>query len=730
MNERPTLLKPVGPESLANENDLRLGEILVRPSLLEIRAGEVRETLEPRVMQVLVALARAIGMVVSRDELIRECWGGRIVGEDAINRCVARIRRLADLSGNKAFEIETIPRVGYRLIPAATMARTADESDRKAPPLAAVPPAPSNALYLWFAFAAVAAIALALAVYEMRIRPAPPSALSAGPVQASVAVLPFKNLSSDKDAGYLAEGVQDEVLTRLAKIGSLKVVSRTSTEEFATHAPSIREIARRLGVANILEGNVQKSGNRIRINVQLIRAANDDHLWAEDYDRKLDDTLSVESDVAGAIAGVLAAKMTPHERAEIAERPTANPRAYDLYLRGLVFAHKNDDTSLHTAIQLFQQAVAADPKFAAAWARLARMQAFMHFGEDLATVRRGAARAALAKALALQPDLPEVQAAKGFYLYYGELNLPAAERELERVHARWPNNADALEALALVLRRLGRWKESTTDLARLVSLDPLAQTHRISLAFNLTTMHDYAGALRVLDNALQIWPDNGWILSKKATVFQYMGQLDLADAALKNVHPAPDDTDVGNVVWEQFWLKRQFARCAAFFKGTLYQAPDASTDVAGLTLTGVGECLRMAGDAKGAREYYAKARDVLVAGLKVRPARPSPWDFLCLLALDYSGLGDSRMAMANVNHAIDILRAPYYAMDKLGALTIRTEVMAASGDRGAAIAELSRLVKLPGGLTPAMLRLDPYYDPLRGDPRFEALAHSDTKKTI
>jgi len=711
---------------LAREPDFALGALRVSPSLRRVSCNGREEAVQPRVMQVFVSLSRARGGVVSREELIETCWDGVVVGDDSITHAIAKLRQLADFGGAQAFDIETIPRVGYRLTSSALAAEPGDAAQTHIPPpvVPAAGRSRSKALYLWVAVAVVAGIALALAAYEMRIRPAPPSASSAGPVEASIAVLPFKNLSSDKNAGYLAEGVQDEVLTRLAKIGSLKVISRTSTEEFATHAPNIREIARRLGVANILEGNVQKSGNRIRINVQLIRAANDDHLWAEDYDRRLDDVLSVESDVAGTIARVLAAKMTPHERAEIAQRPTANPRAYDLFLRGLFFAQKIDDASVQTAIQLFQQAVAADPKFAIAWARLARMQAFADFSESRGAARRGAAHAALAKALALQPELPEVQTAKGFYLYYGEMNFPAAERELERVHARWPNNADALEGLALVLRRLGRWKESTNDLTRLVSLDPLVQLHRLALATNLITMHDYAGALRVLDDALKIWPDSGLILSMKATVYQNRGQLDLADAALRDVHPAPDDLDLGSVVWEQFWLKRQFGRCAAYFKGSLDQVPDAGTDVAASTLTGVGECLRMAGDARGAREYYARARNVLVAALKAHPNRT---DLLTLLAFDYSGLGDPGMAKATVNRAIEILRAPYNAVDLPNALATRVQVMAAFGDRGAAIAELSRLIKLSGDPTPAMLRLDPYYDRLRGDPRFEALARGNAK---
>src|SRR5438105_6122913 len=232
------------PIRLSEIADFSLGELRVRPSLRELERGGARQQLEPRVMQVLVALAAAEGAVVSRDDLIARCWEGRIVGDDAINRCISILREIAETSG--AFRIETIPRVGYRLISSTRTVRSADEVDARLPAPAPTTHSGSKALYMWVALAGIAAIAVALAVYEIRIRSAAPPASIAGPVQASIAALPFKNLSSDKDAGYLAEGVQDEVLTRLAKVRSLRVISRTSTEEFASHAPNIRDIAKKL----------------------------------------------------------------------------------------------------------------------------------------------------------------------------------------------------------------------------------------------------------------------------------------------------------------------------------------------------------------------------------------------------------------------------------------------------------------------------------------------------
>lgn len=702
---RPTEAGSVAiPVDLAREPDFALGALQVRPSLRRVICQGREEAVQPRVMQVLVALARARGEVVSREDLVETCWDGVVVGDDSITHSIAKVRQLADCGDAQAFDIETIPRVGYRLRAAAGAA-----TDSAAPKTSRRFSGPPRT------YAAIASGVFLLAVLAFAgwkyMRPGP------GAGEPSIAVLPFKNLSSDKDAGYLAAGVQDEILTRLAKIGSLKVVSRTSTDQFADRSANVRQIAKELGVANVLEGNVQKSGNNIRINVQLIRAATDEHLWAEDYDRKAGDLFSVESEVARAIASALAAKITPGEKAEIAARPTNDPRAYDLYLRGLAFAHKDDADS---AIRLFRQSVTADPKFAVAWAQLARMQAWAGFGDDPAVARRGAAHAALAKALELNPDLAEVQAAKGFYLYYGEMNYPAAEHQLERVHARWPNNADALEALALVLRREGKWQESTDAFVKLVALDPLVPSHRILLAWNFIGMHDYAAALRVVDGALEIWPDNARILAAKASAYQFMGQLDLAGAVLEKMHPTPGNTEVFDAVWGQFWLKRKFGNCAAYFKGSLDQDPDTGAGTTALLRVAAADCLRRAGDAKGARENYSRALALILGGLK---AHPNNMDFLNLLPIVYSGLGDPGRAMAAANRAIEVFRASNDVLEVVHAEFARLQVMSAWGDRGAAIAQLARLMNLPEGPTPALLRLDPQFDRLRGDPRFEALAH-------
>jgi TolB-like protein/DNA-binding winged helix-turn-helix (wHTH) protein/cytochrome c-type biogenesis protein CcmH/NrfG len=688
----------------------------VRPSLREVSFEGRKEQLEPRVMQVLVLLARARGTVVARDELIRRCWEGRIVGEAAITRTIAKLRELSEAGGDPCFRIETIPRVGYRLIPAEAAEATpssqdpagiqTDSDDRPGWPRRPI---------LWPIMIGMLAIfGLALIGYRAWISRAPTQAT----VEPSIAVLPFKNLSSDKDAGYLAAGVQDEILTRLAKIGSLKVISRTSADQYASGAGNLSAIARQLGVANILEGSVQRQGSTVRINVQLIRAAGDDHLWAEDYDRKMDDVLSVESEVADAIAIALAAKVTPVERKEIATQATNDPRAYDLFLRGLVFAHRPDGASIHKAIQLFGDATREDPKFALAWSWLARMQFYIHSGDDLALVRRGEGHAALARALALQPDLPEAQVARGYYLYYGEQNYPDALGELARVHARWPNNAEALEALALIQRRLGNWKDSTANFARLVALDPLIAFHRIQLAEGLARQRDFEGALRVLDIALKIWPDSTPIPAAEADIYQKMGRLDRADNLLKNLYSAPDDDHILGPMEQQFWLQRQYGNGAAFVRGLIAQDRDEPASPSAFLHCMLGEFLRMAGDSKGAREQYSTA---LASGLRDLGAQPDSVDDLTVLSSIYAGQGNFELALRTINHAVDLLRSSANSLDLINAQTDRARLLARRGARDEAIAEIARLMKLPGDLTPAILRLDADFDVLRGDPRFQRL---------
>src|SRR5437016_2073025 len=290
----------------------------------------------------------------------------------------------------------------------------------------------------------------------------------------SIAVLPFENLSSDKENAYFADGIQDEILTRLSKIAALKVISRTSTQKYKSAPDNLREVGKQLGVANLLEGSVQKIGNAAHINVQLIRVATDEHLWAESYNRKLDDIFAVEGEVATAIADQLNAKLTGSEKGSLALKPTSNPQAYDAYLRGLAFQGRIDgvDSNIAKSIEAFEEATRLDPQFALAWAQLVRQDALAYQNFDRSPQRREAARQAVENAVRLAPNLAETQLAEGFYQYSFERNYDAAKSRYEAARQRFPNNAFATAGLGGVARIQGQWGQSHQFYQEAIELDP------------------------------------------------------------------------------------------------------------------------------------------------------------------------------------------------------------------------------------------------------------------
>ena len=291
----------------------------------------------------------------------------------------------------------------------------------------------------------------------------------------SIAVLPFENLSEDKSNAYFAEGIQDEILTRLSKIADLKVISRSSTQKYKSAPDNLREVGQQLGVANLLEGSVQKAGNAVHINVQLIKAATDEHVWAESYDRELQNIFGVEGEVAGAIADQLNAKLSGNEKRELSARPTKNPDAYDAYLRGLAFEGDVQDfrASLLKSIEAFENAVRLDPEFAIAWAHLCRQNGLAFINNvGPAPERREAARKALDMAIKFGPELVETQLAKAYYKYYCERDYEGAKAQLESIRRQYPNNAVVLEFLGGISRRQGQWEQSRAFYAQAVELDP------------------------------------------------------------------------------------------------------------------------------------------------------------------------------------------------------------------------------------------------------------------
>src|SRR6266511_4417592 len=363
--------------------------------------------------------------------------------------------------------------------------------------------------------------------------------------QKSIAVLPFENLSEDKANAYFADGIQDEILTRLSKIADLKVISRTSTQHYKSAPENLPEIARQLGVAHILEGRVQKSGDAVRVNVQLIKAANDSHLWADTFDRKLTDIFSVESEVAKAIADQLRAKLTGQEEQAIAAKPTDNPEAYDAYLRGLAYTLKAgySPTNALAAQKYLREAVRLDPKFALGWAQLSYFDSLGYLSTALqpTVALREEARQAAETALTLQPNLGEAVLAKGFYYYACLKDYDAAVRYFEQARQLLPNNSRILESMAYLERRRGQWDRSKSYFNEAERLDPRNVHLLTQHAVTYTLVRRFPEALRKFDQVLNITPDDVETLAEKAAIAQAEGDLPRAAALLAPLHPNADN---------------------------------------------------------------------------------------------------------------------------------------------------------------------------------------------
>src|SRR5437879_5065674 len=326
-------------------------------------------------------------------------------------------------------------------------------------------------------------------------------------IDKSIAVLPFENLSAEKENAYFADGVQDDVLTNLSKIGDLKVISRTSVMPYRGKASNIREIGKTLGVATILEGSVRRIGNRVRVNVQLINTANDEHIWAEDYDRDLTDVFAIQTDLAQKIANELQAKLSPSEKVLMERKHIENGEAYLAFVQAHDLQCAVEDLGkLKQSEQLYARAIELDPKFALALARYSQLQSWLFHSIEPTRERRQKARALAEQALQLQPDLPEAHLAMGQSYYYGDNNYDAAQKEFEIAQRGLPNESEVYLALGAIQRRQGKWAESTANLEKSAGLNPKDTWPLQNLALNYQMLRNFDAANRTVDRGLQITP--------------------------------------------------------------------------------------------------------------------------------------------------------------------------------------------------------------------------------
>ena len=544
----------------------------------------------------------------------------------------------------------------------------------------------------------------------------------------SIAVLPFENLSRDPDNAYFADGVQEEILTRLAKIADLKVISRTSTQRYQSKPGNLSEIAKQLGVANILEGSVQKAGDTVRVSVNLIQAASDSHLWADTYDRKLTDILGVESEIAKAIAEQLQAKLTGREEQALAVKPTHNPEAYDAYLRGLAFEARGSffDAATKTAIDSYERAVQIDPDFALAWAQLSRVHAHLYFqGADKTADRRDAAKSALDNAQRLQSNAPETLLALGYYQYLVLRDYGLAKTTFEHVSKMLPSSSEAPRALGLIARREGHWDQSIAYQEQALGLDPRNVDLLNDTAGTYAALRQFPRALKLFDRALDILPNEPSQLAAKALVYQAEGNLEQAAKLLSEITVQTPFESVFVIKITQLRLERNYAEAVRLLQARQAQFHFASEIEKGINQVLLALLQHLAGDAASAKATAEQARNTLAPLYKDQQDNAL---FPANLSLNYAVLGNKELAMKEAERAVALLPSGKDQMTGPALEENLALIQTIFGENSRAISTLTRLLQTPYGswlyetpVTPALLRLDPLWDPLRSDPDFQKL---------
>src|ERR1700686_1984796 len=505
--------------------------------------------------------------------------------------------------------------------------------------------------------AVIAVIATGLLLFQLSRpeRPPLPAIASLEFTEKSIAVLPFENRSEEKTTSYFADGIQDEILTRLAKIGALKVISRTSTQRYKSAPENLPAIAKQLGVANILEGSVQKSGDAVRVNVQLVKAANDSHLWADTFDRKLTDIFSVESEVAKAIADQLRAHLTGREEQVIAAKSTDNPEAYDAYLRGLAYTLRTGDTPANAigAQKYLREAVRLDPKFALSWALLSYVDALGYLTLTLqpTVALHEETRQAAETAFNLQPYLGEAVVAKGYYYYACLKDYDTAVRYFEQARQFLPNSSQIPESLAYVARRRGQWDRSESYFNEAERLDPRNVNLLTSHAGSSIVLRRFPEALRKLDQVLDITPDDVDTLAEKAAIAQGQGDLPRASELLAPLHPADDAPALETQVYQAI-LERRPAPIIPRLTEILAKPDPALGYYNGELRFWLGWAQEVAGDHAAAQESWRQARSELEPFLK---AQPENHILIGDLALTNMGLGDKAAALALSERAMTVM---------------------------------------------------------------------------
>ena len=548
-------------------------------------------------------------------------------------------------------------------------------------------------------------------------------------MEKSIAVLPFENFSDKTENAYFADGIQDDILTNLSKIGDLKVISRTSVMPYRGKQKSVREIGKELGVGAILEGSVRREANRVRVNVQLINAENDHHIWAEDYDRELTDVFAIQTDLAQKIARELQAQLSPTEKAEITHKPTENGEAYLAFVQ----AHNlqsslEDQAKLKQAVQLYQRAIGLDPKFVLAYANLSMLHSWIFHYFEPTDAERDLAKKYADEALDLAPDSPEAHLARGYWRYYGALDYEGALVDFAVAQNGLPNDSEVYLVIGAIQRRQGKWKESTDNLERAVKLNPNDTWPLQNLFFNYRMQRQFDAAERVVDRALRLNPTSTTIWGLKSQLaLAARGDLTVTETCLANFEKARAVGQLNNldpsVVNEVSMAKANVLMVQNKNQealDVLSNLPVQKSNPQHMVEAALQKAIlyRRMGQPEKSGIALQEAKEQLEATLREAPNEPSRH---ALLARILAQLGEKEKAVAEARRAIELRPESADAFEGPNFSGALAEVYAVNGQNAEAIQVLDHLLTVPSELTVPILRIDPIWQSLRNDPAFQQM---------